>query len=100
MLTLMRISVSRHRRAAPGEGGDLVGLFELVDDDGADGAGEAVSDGVVGAEAGPGLGDEDDGDVEAAGSFDEVDGGARAVGQLGKFVHDHERWAIPTFAGQ
>jgi hypothetical protein len=70
-----------------GEGGDLVGLFELVDDDGADGAGEAVADGVVGSEAGPGLGDEDDCDVAAASSFDEVDGGAGPVGELREFVH-------------
>jgi hypothetical protein len=62
-----------------GQGGDLVGLLELVGDDRADGAGEAVADGVVGAEAGPGLGDEDDGDVEAPGPFDEVDSGAGPV---------------------
>jgi hypothetical protein len=57
-------------------------------DDGTDGAGEAVADGVVGAEAGPRLCDEDDGDVEAPGPFDEVDGGAGSVGQLGELVHD------------
>jgi hypothetical protein len=31
------------------KGGDLVGLLELVDNHGADGSGEAVADGVVGA---------------------------------------------------
>src|SRR5438309_1276740 len=46
-----------------GQRGRLVGLLELVGDDRPDGAGEAVADRVVGAEAGPGLGDEDDGDV-------------------------------------
>jgi hypothetical protein len=69
-----------------GQGGDLVRLLELMSDDGADGAGEAVPDGVVGAEAGPALRDEDDGDVEAPGPFDEVDGGARPIGQLGELV--------------
>jgi hypothetical protein len=66
----------------PGQSGNLVGLLQLVTDHGADCAGEAVADGVVGAEAGPGLGDEDDGDIEAAGPLDEVDGGCGSVGQL------------------
>jgi hypothetical protein len=35
---------------------------------------------VVGAEAGSGLGDEDDGHIEAAGPLDQVDGGAGPVG--------------------
>ncbi len=65
-----------------GQGGDLVGLLELVGDDRADGAGESGADRVFGAEAGPGLGDEDDGDVEAARPFDEVDGGAGPVREL------------------
>jgi cell division protease FtsH len=62
-----------------GEGGDLVGLLQLMGDDRADGAGEAVADRVVGPEAGPGLSDEDDGDVEAPGPFHEVDSGAGPV---------------------
>src|SRR5438105_3617823 len=84
----------------PGQGGNLVGLFELMNDHGADGAGQAVSDGVVGAETGPRLGDEHDADVEAPGPFDEVDGGAGAVGELGELVHDHQRVAVGVFAGQ
>jgi hypothetical protein len=69
-----------------GQGGDLVRPLELVGDDGADGAGEAVPDRVVGAEAGPALSDEDDGNVEAPGPLDEVDGGAGPIGQLGELV--------------
>src|SRR5581483_10231373 len=83
-----------------GEGGDVVGLFELVGDDGADGSGQAVADGVVGAEAGPGLGDEDDGDVEAPRPLDQVDGGAGPVGQLGELVHDDQRLTVRGLAGE
>jgi hypothetical protein len=83
-----------------GRGGNVVGLFELVGDDGAHGAGEAVADGVVGTEAGPGLGDEDNGDVEAPGPFDEVDRGAGPIGQLGELVHDDQRLTARVLAGE
>jgi hypothetical protein len=72
----------------------------LVDDDSPDRAGEAVTDGVVRSEAGPGLGDEHDGDPEAADPFDKVDGGAGPVGELGELVHDHQGLAIRALAGE
>ncbi len=81
------------------EGSDVVGLLELVGDHRAGGAGESVADRVVGAEAGPGLGDEDDGDVEAPGPFHEIDCGPGPVGQLGELVHDDQRLAIRRLAG-
>ena len=84
----------------PGEGGDLVGLLELVGDDRSDGAGQPVADCVVGAEAGPGLRDEDHGDVEAAGPLHQVDGGAGPVRELREFVDDDEGLAVRVLAGE
>jgi hypothetical protein len=90
----------RSKTHCAGQGRDVVGLLELVGNHRADGSGESVADDVVGSEVGPGLGDEDDGDVEASGSFDEVDSGAGPVGELRELVDDDQGLAAGLFAGE